>query len=168
MRGGYKRQIIIKGRIYLVIRYALLIALVVSVIVIAAGKADSTARFEDVAMAVSRYLTSDQMEEGADRYLKKIYGLNASDYEDVLIYVPTTNMSAQEMLLIKLSSRDQSEAVEAAIRARIDSQYNIYEGYAPEQVDMLDRAIVDPQGNYILYISCDDPIKIDEVFRNSL
>ena len=168
MRGGYKKQIRIKGRIYFVIRYALLLALVIAVIVFVSGKGDSKAEFEDVAQAVSRYLTSDQMEKGSDRYLKKIYGLNASDYEDVLIYVPTTNMSAQEMLLIKLASRDQSEAVEAAIQERIDSQYNIYEGYAPEQVDMLDRAIVDPQGNYILYISCDDPIKIDEVFRNSL
>ena len=168
MKGGYKRQIRIKGRIYLVVRYALLLALVITVIVIASGRSESKAAFSDVAAAVSKYLTSDQMQPGSDRYLKKIYGLNASDYEDVLIYIPTTNMSAHEMLLIKLASADQADAVEEAIRERIESQLNIFEGYAPEQVAMLDRAIVDPRGNYILYISGDEPEKIDEVFRNSL
>lgn len=157
-----------KGRIYFVIRYGLLIALIVAVIIISAGRKQSSASFEKVSSAVSALVVSDQTEKAEDRYLKKIYGLNASDYEGVMIYIPTTNMSAQELLLIRLADTSQQDAVLGAIQERIESQYNIFEGYAPEQVAMLDRAVVDPRGNYILYVSGDNAEKIDEVFRNSL
>ena len=169
MSGRTNMQSLIrKGRIYLVIRYGLLLALVVAVIIFAAGKKESSAAFVDVAGAVSAKAVSEKMERAESRYLKKIYGLNAEDYEDVLIYVPTTNMSAEELLLIKLSSSSQSDEVLDAISQRIDSQLNIFEGYAPEQVATLERAITDPQGNYILYVSGDNAEIIDEVFRNSL
>ena len=169
MRGTVNKQSLQKkGRIYFVIRYGLLIALVVAVIIFASGRKQSSASFDKVKNAVTGLAVSDQMQNAESRYLKKIYGLNAVDYEDVLIYIPTTNMSAQELLLVKLSDVSQSETVVQAIQERIDSQYNIFEGYAPEQVAMLDRAIIDPQGNYILYVSGDNAEKIDEVFRNSL
>ena len=163
-----KRSLLLKGRIYLVIRYGLILALVVAVIIFAAGKKESSASFVNVAGAISAKAMSGEMEKAESRYLKKIYGLNAGDYEDILIYVPATNMSAQELLLIKLSSSSQEDEVLDAISRRIDSQLNIFEGYAPEQVAMLEQAITDPQGNYILYVSGENAESIDEVFRNSL
>ena len=154
--------------IYFVIRYGLLLALIVVVIISATGNRESNAPFEKVSSAVSAQVTSDGMEKAESRYLKKIYGLNAGDYEDVMIYIPANGMSAEELLLIRLSSSAQSDEVLEAIQERIDSQYNVFEGYAPEQVAILERAIVDPRGNYILYISGEDAEKADEVFRNSL
>ena len=157
-----------RGRIYFAVRYGLLIALIVVVVIFAAGRRESRAPFETVSQAVAAQIGSGRMEKAESRYLKKIYGLNAGDYEDVMIYVPANSMSAREMLLIKLSSSAQEEEVLQAIQERIDSQYNIFEGYAPEQVAVLEQAIVDSRGSYILYISGEDAAKADEVFRNSL
>jgi len=164
-----RSSLILKNRIYFIIRYAMLAALLAAVIIIAAsGKKESKSSFAAVSEAVTRLATSEYMEESPARYMKKIYGLNPEDYENILIYIPTTNMSAQELLLVKLRSADQSDAVVEAIENRMESQYNIFEGYAPEQVAILDNAVVDPQGNYILYISGDNAEKIDEAFRSSL
>lgn len=157
-----------KGRIYFIIRYGLLTALIAAVIVFTTGRKESQASFETVSKAIASFAVSDQMESANARYLKKIYGLNAEDYENVMIYIPTTNMSAQELVLIKLSSPGQSDAVVQALQDRIDSQFQIFEGYAPEQVALLNSAIVDPQGNYILYISGDNAEQIDQAFRSSL
>ena len=158
----------LKGRIYFVIRYGLLLALVVAVIIFAAGKKESRASFEKVSQAVSSQIAPDQMEKAESRYLKKIYGLNAGDYDDVMIYIPSNSMSAQELLLIKLADVSQSDSVIEAIEERIRSQLNVFEGYAPVQVAVLENAVVDPQSNYILYVSGDNAEKTDEVFRNSL
>lgn len=86
----------------------------------------------------------------------------------MLIYVPGTNMYANEALLIRLSDISQAESVRTAIEERIDTQREIFAGYAPEQTALLERAVVDVRGNYILYVTDDDADRIDEVFRSAL
>ena len=85
-----------------------------------------------------------------------------------MIYTPTTNMHANEVLLIRLKDTRQADPVSAAIQERIESQRGIFQGYAPEEVGLLDNAVLDVQGNYILYIVDDNAAAVDEVFRSSL
>ena len=153
--------------LYRIIRYGLVILLIVMIILFS-GNRESKTPFDRMAASVSGHIQSDSMKQDELRYLKKYYGLNADDYEGVLIYTPATNMSACEALLIKLKSADQSDDVEAAIQSRIASQDQIFRGYAPEQVELLEQAVVDVQGNYVFYIVDDNAAQIDEVFRSGL
>lgn len=154
--------------LYLAIRYLLIAGLLVAVIVMLAGRRPSSVPFEQVSAEVAGRISSDHISKSSARYLKKNFGLNADDYDGVLIYTPNTNMSAEEVLLIRLKDLSQSDEVTGAIEERIASQYRIFEGYAPDQVALLDRSVVDVQANYILYIVGDDAGSIDEVFRKSL
>ena len=154
--------------LYRVIRYGLLVLLVVAGILLLTRNRQSSVPFETVSAKVQQSITSDHMTQEQVRFLKKFYGLNAGDYEGVLIYVPGTNMYANEALLIRLSDISQAESVRAAIEERIDTQREIFAGYAPEQTALLERAVVDVRGNYILYVTDDDADRIDEVFRSAL
>ena len=154
--------------VFRVIRYGLLVLLVVAGILLLTRNRQSNVPFETVSGKVQESITSDHMTKEQVRFLKKYYGLNAEDYEGVLIYIPGTNMYANEVLLIRLSDISQTESVRSAIEERIDTQHNIFAGYAPEQTALLEQSVVDVRGNYILYVTDDDADRIDEVFRSAL
>ena len=154
--------------IYLVIRYGLVALLLFGIIFFIFRKHESKTPFDDMSVAVAETITSDHLERNSTRFLKKYFDLNPDDYDGVMIYTPRSNMDAEELVLIKLSSNDQAEAITRQIEARIQSQYEIYEGYAPEEVALLDGAIIDVQGNYILYVVGDFAQDTDEVFRKKL
>ena len=161
-------QIYSKINIYRIIRYGLTAVLIAAVIIMLSGNKESNASFDKVSSAVSGSITTDKAMKGTERYLKKNFGLNADDYDSVLIYIPATNMNANEMVLIKLKDVSQADSVQAAIENRIESQINIFEGYAPEATALLKNAILDVRGNYILYIVDSDAVRIDDAFRSSL
>ena len=156
------------ANLYRVIRWCLVIILAVVIIVSLARKKESRVPFETVSASVSAHIQSEKMEHNAERFLKKYYGLNASDYDGVLIYTPAESMFANEAVLVKLKDASQADEVVAAIEDRIKSQLNVFEGYAPREVSLLEDAVLDVQGNYILYIVDGDATAVDEVFRSSL
>jgi len=160
----------LNGRILLfrIVRYGLLLLLVVAGVLLLTRNRTSNVPFETVSARLQESIDSDHMTKEQVRFLKKFYGLNAEDYEGVLIYVPGTNMYANEVLLIRLSDTSQADSVREAIEERIDTQHNIFAGYAPEQTALLEQSVVDVQGNYVLYVTDYDADRIDEVFRSAL
>ncbi|MDO4207029.1 MAG: DUF4358 domain-containing protein, partial [Lachnospiraceae bacterium] len=62
---------------------------------------ESKVPFAEVKEQLTEAVSSDRMELSTARFLKKYYGLNADDYDGVLLYAPLTNMDAEELLLIK-------------------------------------------------------------------
>ena len=54
--------------------------------------------------------------------VKRLYGLNPSDFDGCLLYYPQTNMEAEELLLLKLRDTSQQEAVRAAVEARLETR----------------------------------------------
>lgn len=154
--------------IYIVIRYLLIILIAGAIFFFVTANRQNSAAFEDVSAAVSAAADTTYMETGAKRFLKKIYHLNAEDYEDALIFIPRTNMDAQELLLIKLRDPSQAESVLAALEERIRSQKQVYEGYAPEQTALLENAVIDEQGDYILYVTGTNAEEVDTAFRSGL
>ena len=77
-------------------------------------------------------------------------------------------MDAEELLIVKLKDTSQAEAVETAINKRLETQKNSFEGYGIEQYDLLEKHVLDVQGNYILYVVHTDAAKADQAFRDSL
>jgi len=106
-----------------------------------------------VEAAVTESLNMENMQKGDNQMIKRLYGLDPSVYECMVLYYPLTNMEAEELLIVKLADLSQAETVEAAIRARIEAQKNSFDGYGLEQYDMLSHhAVVEVRGNYILFV----------------
>lgn len=147
---------------------AMVIAVIIISVVMLSGASESHKSMSEVSPAVVAMFENERAAESSDRYLKKYYGLNGADYEAVVFYFPVTNMDAEELLIIKLKDTSQAESVRAAMEARQQTQINIYEGYAPEQLALCENGIIDVQGNYVLYVVHTDAVQIDNVFRESL
>ena len=78
----------------------------------------SSAAFENVASAVTASIDLSALQEGSVQMVKRLYGLNPSDFDGCLLYYPQTNMEAEELLLLKLRDTSQQEAVRAAVEAK--------------------------------------------------
>ena len=128
----------------------------------------SDADFDTVSAAVLSAADLDPMVEGDNQMIRRIYGLDPASYEGMLLYYPSSNMGCEELLLVKLSDLSQQEAVQEAMEARISTQRDAFEGYAPDQYDMLGRGVVSVQGNYLLLIVADDTDAVLSAFLKAL
>ncbi len=154
--------------IFRIIRGVFVILLLIYVFSLFRGGRTSNAAFEDVEKAVTQSVDTQTMIKAENRMIKRLYGLSAGDYEGVLLYYPTTNMGAEELLLVKLADPSQSEGVLAAVNGRLATQKKSFDGYGEAQTALLNAAVVDAQGNYILFVVNENAQAIDEAFRKSL
>ena len=152
------------------VNVAAAVLLLVFVIVLMIPKANtvSSAPFEKVRDAVLSQVDTGTMQEGDNQMLRRLYQLSPEDFDDYLLYYPTSNMGAEELLLLKLKDVSQQEEAEAACEARRATQMESFDGYAMEQYAMEENAILDVRGNYVLFISASDPNAADQAFRGAL
>ena len=151
-----------------VLKWLFVAALCVFLYFMLSANRESRAVFSDVQEAVISAADLTPMAEGDNQTFKRLYGLSASDYENVLLYYPTTNMGAEELLLIQLKDLSQQQAVKDAIESRLDTQKNSFDGYGVDQYAMLEKAVVEVQGNYILLVVANDPAPVRKAFLGAL
>ena len=108
------------------------------------------------------------MQEGDNQMIKRLYGLDPGSFEGVMLYYPTTNMGAEEILLVRLADPSQAAAVEEAVAQRVTTQKNSFEGYGVQQFEMLENSVTEVWPNYVLFVSAADPGAVREAFLSAL
>ena len=158
-----------KSFVYGVARWAVLLAAVLSLIVMFGGNTVSNADPAEVEAAVVAELDMTNMLRGDNKMVKRFYGLDPSSFEACILYYPTTNMMAEELLIVKLADLSQQEMVRSAVEARIATQKNTFEGYGVEQFEMLSsNAVVEVRGNYILFVVSADSDDVRQAFLGAI
>ena len=142
-----------KISVYEIARWAAVLAALVLLISMFGGNTASSAEAADVAAAVVETIDMTNMVLAENQMIKRLYGLDPASFESCILYYPTTNMMAEELLIIKLADMGQQEQVRSAIEARLATQKNTFEGYGVEQFEMLsNNAVIEVRGNYILFV----------------
>ena len=142
-----------KSFVYGVARWVVLLAAVISLAAKFGGDTISNADPAEVEAAVVAEIDMTNMIQGDNKMIKRFYGLDPAAFESCTLYYPTTNMMAEELLIVKLADVSQQEMVCAAVEARIATQKTTFEGYGVEQFDMLTNAsAVEIRGNYVLFV----------------
>lgn len=149
-------------------KWLCVLALLGMLVVMLSNNRESHTAFDVMSDAVTQAADLSPMAQGDNQTLKRLYGLSAEDYEGVLLYYPTTNMGAEELLVIKLSDTDQQQAVKDAVTKRVQTQMDSFEGYGVDQYAMLEKSVVEVQGNYILFVSAADPASVQKAFLGAL
>ena len=72
-------------------------ALVVFIFMISDRNVESAADFDAVVRAVSDAAVTDGMQEADNQMIRRLYGLDPSEYEGIFCMYPTTNMGAEEI-----------------------------------------------------------------------
>ena len=151
-------------RFWKIIKFAL-IGLLIAVLVISgqSGRISSTP-FETMAEAVTQAADLSMMQEADNQMLKRLYGLDGTQYDGIVLYYPTTNMGAEELLLVRMADVSQTEELQTAIEGRLATQKKSFDGYGADQTAMLEKSIITVRGNYALFISANDPVRVQQAF----
>lgn len=128
------------------------------------GRRASRTPFETMAAAVTGAADLSGMQEGDNQMIRRLYRLDPAVYDGILLYYPTTNMGAEEILLVKLTVAGQRDEVQDAIEGRLATQLQSFEGYGAEQTAMLQNSIVEARNSYVLFCSAADPTAVQQAF----
>ena len=145
--------------------FALVIIYVVLLMLFTSG---SSRPFEDVAAAVSGSLDTEKLTQMDDRMLKRNFGLNSADYDGVMYYASASSMSVEEVLLIRVNSRDQIQQITDALDERINARMDAFEGYAPDQARLLEDAQQSVRGKYVFFAVSSQATEYRNAFDTSL
>lgn len=143
-----------------------MLVLYVSILLLRKGESDTS--FAEMKQAVEAALTGSEMKEADHKMFRRNYQLNANDYDGVMLWFREGTMEVDEVLLVKLKSEEQSDAVVEAIEARRDSRKESFQGYGASQTKLIEDSIIDVRGNYILFVIRKDAEKIDRAFQKAL
>ena len=132
-----------------------------------AGDVTSNTDFETMKNSITSVAELEPMQEADNQMIKRLYAIDPSQYEGVMLYYPDTNMGAEEIFLVKLKDVSQQDEVTKALDARVTTQKKSFEGYGADQTAMLEKAKTIVKGNYILYVSADDPEKVTAAFEKN-
>ena len=158
-----------KTTVFSIAKWIVALAAVISLILMFGGNTVSSADPVQVAAAVTEQLDMTNMLEGDNKLIRRFYGLDPSAYEACILYYPTTNMMAEEVLIVKLKDVSQQETVRAAMEARIQTQKNTFEGYGVEQFQLLSsNAVIEVRGNYILFVVSETSAQALKAFLDAI
>ena len=150
------------------VKYLLLVLLLIFIVSLMQGDKISSASIEDVTEKVTKATDMTDLSAADNRTVRRLYGLNVNDYEGVSLYVSDSNMKVEEVLIVKLKDVAQADAVESAVKSRVDTQLQSFEGYGPEQCKLLDDHVLDTEGNYVLFVVNSKAQAADQAFQKCL
>ena len=151
-----------------VIKWLSVILVVVFLYVISAQGRESQTEFSVMAEAVTGAADLSTMQEADNQMVKRLYGLDPDAYEGMLLYYPTTNMGAEEILLVKLKDTSQQETVKTAMEDRVATQKANFDGYGISQYEMLEQCVIETRGNYMLLVVAADTSSVRQAFLDAL
>ena len=155
--------------LYEIARWSAAVAAVISLIWMFGGNTASNADPAEVAEAVVETIDMENMLEADNQLIKRFYGLDPASFEGCVLYYPTTNMMAEEVLIVKLKDMSQQEQVRTAIEKRIQTQKTTFEGYGVEQFELLtNNAVVEVRGNFVLFVVSDASENALKAFLSAL
>ncbi len=99
---------------------------------------------------------------------KRIFGLNAEDYDGTAYFKPISQMDVEELLIVRLQSDDQAEDLEEAAEERIKNQKTSFDGYGAAQCALLEKAIVKIKGNFFFYCVSPEAEKYYNAFLDAI
>ncbi|MCI5870299.1 MAG: DUF4358 domain-containing protein [Dorea sp.] len=151
-----------------ILKYAMVVVFIAYIALLVSQENTDDVPVKTISQNMLKVTNTDGMSQGTTQDLKKYYGLNANDYDGVMLYIPDDVMSVNEILVVKLKNQEQANEVEQAVKKRLKTQKSSFEGYGVNQTKLLNSAITETKGNYVMMVISEDAEKIFEAFKNSI
>ena len=151
-----------------VMKYVVMVIIIVYIVLLMIYTSGSTKSYETIHKSLTKVLDIKEMKEVDGQGLKRYYGLNSADYDGVMLYTSQSSMSAEEILLIKVKDEGQMNRVKEAVGERMANRKNDFDGYAPEQVQLLEQSQLSVRGKFLFLAVAPKAEAYKETFMKSL
>ncbi|GAA0121005.1 MAG: DUF4358 domain-containing protein [Clostridium argentinense] len=110
----------------------------------------------------------DDMKEGDNIKLEKLYDIKADDVENFVLYTASTNLKADEIAVIKAKDSNNVEDIKEKLSKRVEEQGKSFKDYLPEEYFLIEKHVLKNKDNYILLAISKDADKIEASFDEAL
>ncbi|SYX84130.1 DUF4358 domain-containing protein [Paenibacillus alvei] len=125
----------------------------------------SAAKIED---QMKQSVKLDKLKKGDAHKLKKLYDLGTEQVEDFLLYTASSNVRADEIVVIKVKDGSQIDSIKARITQRVDAQAVKFKDYRPVEYALLEKHVLKVKSHYILFAVSADTEQIEKAFDTAL
>ncbi|MGF6375685.1 hypothetical protein M2140_000734 [Clostridiales Family XIII bacterium PM5-7] len=123
---------------------------------------------KDIEALLKKNTTIEKMKKCSNRDLMQFMNLDGEQFDSHIYYKGKEALSVEELLIVKVSDKETLSSIKDQVEQRIESQITTFESYGPEQVAMLDNAIITTKGNYLFYCVSKSPDQFKEVFIDAI
>lgn len=88
--------------------------------------------------------------------LRRCYGISAADTEGFYFRRSSSNMEADELLIVKASDEAAANALLPAAQGRLSALHESFDHYGVSEVSKLNKAIVSVRGQYLFFAVSDN------------
>jgi len=122
----------------------------------------------EIASKLIAVIPSDEhnMTELPKELYKDMYGIDASQYEDVLVFGSMMSVKANEIILIKVKNESDLSGAKKLLEERKAQVYKTWEQYLPDQFELVKQAKISTNGKYAVLIIAPYSDKINNTFMN--
>lgn len=122
---------------------------------------------EEINAKIGQAVDLSQLRAGDSNKLQKLYGIDASELEDFVLYTAPSNIKAEELAVMKVKDPEKMSSIQAKIKKRIASKAASFKDYIPEEYYLIEKHILETHDNYILFTVSADAEKIKAAFEES-
>ena len=137
------------------IRYIIYIIIIVVLLVVPFREDNYNLNMDELRSSLKTQVNDEYVVAGDKSDLRKFYHLSFDDLDDFILYVPATSMRVNEVAIIKAKKGKEDVLLQEVVNRR-DFQKNVFEGYGAKQCKLLDNAVLEQRGQYIIYITGED------------
>ena len=128
---------------------------------------DKSPSIEDLNNELKETVDLSNMDIGDEEKLKKLYDIDSENLEEYILYIPKSNIEANEIAIFKVKESEDLEEVEEKIKDRLEEQATNFKDYLPDEYYLIEKNVLKTKGNYILFAISEDVDKIEKVFDES-
>ena len=114
---------------------------------------------------VPGYMVTDFMKEDQNPMLESF---NKADLEEGFALQQMMNVKSDLIIVLEAKDKAKVESIKTALGKIKEQQINTWSTYLPDQYEKVQKNIIKAEGNYLIYITYDNPEKIEELFTKAL
>ncbi len=88
--------------------------------------------------------------------------------EEGTIIMPMININSNMIVVLKASDEEYVDELGVVLNALLKKQDDTWGSYLPDQYDKVKNNVMKLEGKYLIYITYDDPDKIENIFDEAL
>lgn len=128
------------------------------------GKSSDLTKVMDEMKAV---LENKEMMDLTENNLMQNYGVEPSSLNQFAIYIDSTGLKGDEIILMEAKDEEAAKTVKQMIDARYQQKENTMKSYQPDEYAMLKECKVQQTGNYISLIVSPQHEELEKIYNDS-
>ena len=144
------------------------VLLVLFIVFISSESKISTKSAEEVFESVSKTFDISALSKQKNKKFSEEFSLPFEKYESVLYYASSSIMEVRELLIVKLRDTADKDELFAAVEKRTEEKTKLFEGYAPNEAELLKNYILTEKDGFVFFAVCDDTAKASAAFKSAV